>query len=100
MCKEAVIKAAERLRAGYKLTPKMVIIMIPFGPDDSIHVMTIRGQEHLMPELPDTYDGFPITREMTDRPQFLTPPGPLPPPIGAPKKCRSHRRATSLILRG
>lgn len=100
MCKEAVIQAAERLDAEYKLTPQLAIIMIPFGPDDSIHVMTIRGQEQLMPDLPDTYEGFPVTRGTAGRPQFLTPPGPLPPPIGAPKKNRSDRRATSLVLRG
>lgn len=98
MCKEAVIQAAERLRAEYNLTPKMVIIMIPFGPDDTIHVMTIRGQEHLMPELPETYEGFPVTREMTNRPQFLTPPGPLPPPVGMRKQTQP-RRAKPLILR-
>lgn len=99
MCKEAVTRAAERLRAEYGLKPSFVIMMIPFGPEDTIHVMTIKGQEHLMPELPDTYEDFPVTRAITGRPQFLTPPGPLPPAFGAPKKRRSQRRATSLILR-
>lgn len=58
MCTDAVTKAAERLRAEYGLKPSFVIMTIPFGPEDTVHVMTIRGQEHMMPELPKLTKAF------------------------------------------
>jgi hypothetical protein len=77
MCKEAVTAAADRLRAEYNLRPNFCIIVIPFGPDDTIHVMTFRGKEALMPDLPNIYEGFPITREKCHQPRITLPTRPV-----------------------
>jgi hypothetical protein len=77
MSKEAVEAAAGRLRAGYNLKSNICIIVNVAGPDDEIHVMTFRGKEHLMPELPDTYEGIPVTRSKCHQPRFTLPTKPV-----------------------
>jgi hypothetical protein len=61
MSKDAVRAAAHRLTETYKLEPHFASVGIKPG-HDVIHVFTIRGKEHLMPDLPETFEGFPITR--------------------------------------
>lgn len=77
MSKEAVEAAADRLRAEYGLKPNFCIIVNVAGPDDIIEVMTFRSKEHLMPELPETYEGFPITRSKCRQPRITLPTKPV-----------------------
>ncbi len=62
MSKEAVYKAADRLMERHGLNGSFCMVVIKAGPVDVIVVATIRGREQQMPELPDTFDGFPIKR--------------------------------------
>ena len=71
MSKEAVTAASERLIKEYKLDPHFAMVCVRAGPDDIIHIFTIRGREHMMPEIPQTFEGFPIEHSKCGRPKFL-----------------------------
>jgi hypothetical protein len=64
---KAIKTAAERLTDIYKLEPYFAVVGIRPGLT-TIHVFTIRGQENFMPELPETFEGFPITRSKMSTP--------------------------------
>ncbi|MEJ0050816.1 MAG: hypothetical protein WDN02_06355 [Methylovirgula sp.] len=71
MSKEAVTAASKHLIEDYNLRPGIAIVVARAGPDDIIHVFTVKGKERFMPKLPDTFEGFPITQSKCDPPRFL-----------------------------
>jgi len=71
MSKEAVEAASKRLIETYNLQPGVAIVVVRAGPDDIIHVFTVRGKERFMPKLPKTFEGFPITQSKCAPINFL-----------------------------
>ncbi|WP_158808607.1 hypothetical protein [Beijerinckia sp. L45] len=69
--KEKVRAASERLIEEYSLKPQFAIVVVRATEEDIIHVMTIKGRERQMPELPKHYEGFPITHGRTGPVRFL-----------------------------
>ena len=76
MSKQAVKEAVHRLMERHGLDGSFCMVIIKAGPEDVIVVAAIRGRERQMPDLPDTFEGYPIER-MT---------------IGMPMPCPATRR--------
>jgi len=57
--KEAATLASKRLVEAHNFRPCIAIVVVRAGPDDIIHIFTIKGKERFMPKLPDTFEGFP-----------------------------------------
>lgn len=77
MSKQLVREAVDRLMEQHGLDGSFCMVIIKAGPEDVIVVATIRGRERQMPELPETFEGFPIER-MT---------------IGMPMACPATKRS-------
>lgn len=68
MSKQAVYEAVPRLTEQHGLDGSFCMVIIKSGPEDVIVVAAMRGHERETPELPDTFEGFPIERTTIGRP--------------------------------
>ena len=68
MSKQVVAEAVTRLMEQYGLDGSFCMVIIKAGPEDVIVVAAMRGHEREMPELPETFEGFPIERTTIGRP--------------------------------